>query len=389
MPKHEERVANYNKLSARLRDMPDEEVAKLLASGTPVGSSMGAYALEIDGTPVFAKQIAISDLELANKKSDGSFSTANIFNLPICYQYAFNSAGFGAGRELAAHEMTTNWVLNGQCPNFPITYGYKMIDRNPAQDLPSEAQRAEFKKYWNGSEEIENRMDALDGAKKSVVVFMESIPQTLSSYIHPKKEEERKPDMVKAEEGIIKTTAFLESQGMMHFDAHSGNILVDYEGQVCFADFGMALSKDFELSAEEIKFLEDNSGYDRSQALSSLCRHPKDKVTKAELPILPEVKEMSERYESISREFKKFSDAFKDDETKSVRYPAKEMSELYLTIKNSFKELPTEEKNEFAKKFSSSKKVKEFEDVGNDSKKSWADKISDSKRAKDDSVIKR
>jgi len=195
--------------------------------------------------------------------------------------------------------------------------------------------------------------------------------------------------MVKVEEGIIKTTTFLESQGMMHFDAHAGNILVDDEGQVCFADFGMALSKDFELSAEEINFLGKNSGYDRSQALSSLCRHPKDKVTKTELPILPEVKEMSERYEPISREFKKFSDAFKDDKTKSVRYPAKEMSELYLTIKNSFKELPTEEKNEFAKKFSSSKKVKEFEDVGNDSKKSWADKISDSKRAKDDSVIKR
>jgi RIO-like serine/threonine protein kinase len=232
-------------------------------------------------------------------------------------------------------------------------------------------------------------MDALDGAKKSVVVFMESIPQTLNSYIHPKKEEERKPDMAKVEEGIIKTTTFLEIQGMMHFDAHAGNILVDDEGQVCFADFGMALSKDFELSAEEINFLGENSGYDRSQALSSLCRHPKDKVTKAELPILPEVKEMSERYELISREFKKFSDAFKDDETKSVRYPAKEMSQLYLTIKNSFKELPTEEKNEFAKKFSSSKKAKEFEDVGNDSKKSWADKISDSKRAKDDSVIKR
>ena len=62
MPKHEDRIANYNKLSARLRDIPDEEIAKLLDSRTPVGSSMGAYALDIEGTPVFAKQISISDL---------------------------------------------------------------------------------------------------------------------------------------------------------------------------------------------------------------------------------------------------------------------------------------------------------------------------------------
>ncbi len=339
MPKHGERVANYDKLSARLRDMPDEEIAKLLASGKPIGSSMGAYALEIEGTPVFAKQIAISDFELAHRKPDGSFSTANIFSLPTCYQYAFNSAGFGAGRELAAHQMTTDWVLSGRCPHFPVTYGYKMIDRTPTptEDLPSEKQRAEFRKYWNDSKEIEDRMDALDGAKKSVVVFMESIPQTLDSYIHPKTGEKR-PDMTKVEEGIIRATSFMESQGMMHFDAHGGNILVDDEGQICFADFGMALSKDFELSAEERKFLEENRGYDRSQALASLCRHPKDKVTKVELPILPEVKEVSERYKSISTEFKKFSDAFKDDDTKSVRYPAEEMSKLYQAQRESSRE---------------------------------------------------
>ncbi len=340
MPKHEDRTANYDKLSVRLRDLPDEEVTKLLASGKPIGSSMGAYALEIDGIQVFAKQIAISDLEFANRKPDGSFSTANIFNLPSCYQYAFNSAGFGAGRELAAHQMTTNWVLSGQCPHFPITYGYKMLDRDPTpvKDLPSEEQRAEFRKYWNGSKKIEDRMDALYGATKSVVVFMESIPQTLDSYIHPKAGETRRPDMVKVEEGIIRATAFMESQGMMHFDAHGGNILVDDEGQVYFADFGMALSKDFELSAEETKFLEENHGYDRSQALASLCRHPKDKATKVELPILPEVKETSDRYKPLAIKFKEFSDAFRGDDTKSVRYPAEEMSKLYQEQRASYRE---------------------------------------------------
>lgn len=395
MPKHTDRIRNHEILSDKISRMTETEVAELLSSGKPVGSSMGAYAIEIDGILVFAKQIAVSDFELAQSGADGKLSTANIFNLPTCYQYAFNSAGFGAGRELASHEKTTNWVLSGECESFPLTYGYKMVDRAPssAEDLPSEDQRAEFRKYWNGSKEIEDRMDALKGATKAVVVFMESIPQTLSSYIHPKEGDERRPNMAKVENGIIATTDFMQSQGVMHCNAHDGNILVDDEGQIYFADFGMVLSKDFALSTDERRFLEENQNYDRSQALSSLCRHPKDKVTKVELPILPEVKEVSDRYKSMAARFKEFSDNFKADDSKSVVYPKEEMDKLYheahvpsYSQSTEYSEsLATKADQEWSKKFPS-KKSAEAEDLI-PPKKSWKDVLEATSKSRDDSTI--
>jgi len=327
MPNHAERVENHAKISQKLLGLSEEEVTDLLKSGKSVGSSMGAFALNIEGIPVFAKQIAISDVELAHQKPDGKFSTENIFGLPTAYQYAFKSAGFGAGRELAAHAMTTEWALSGECESFPITYGYKMIDRAPSEDPLSEEDFKSLRKYWNDSEAVEARMRGIEGAKKSMVIFMESVPQTLESYMHSQ-EEERRPDMKKVESGILATTDFMASKGMMHFDAHGKNILVDETGQVRFADFGMVSSKTFDLDVKEREFLEANHGYDRSQALSSLCRH-KDGDGK-ELPILPEVKEVSDRYQPINKMFKeKFSDAFKEDNKKAVTYPAAQMEALY------------------------------------------------------------
>lgn len=46
----------------------------------------------------------------------------------------------------------------------------------------------------------------------------------------------------------------MASKGMIHFDAHPGNILVDAEGNIRFGDFGLATSRDFELSASEREF---------------------------------------------------------------------------------------------------------------------------------------
>ncbi len=67
--------------------------------------------IEIDNTPVFVKKVPLTDLEL---QPENYMSTANIFNLPMCYQYGIGSTGFGAWRELAAHVMITNWVITGQ-----------------------------------------------------------------------------------------------------------------------------------------------------------------------------------------------------------------------------------------------------------------------------------
>ncbi len=58
-------------------------------------------------------------------------STANLFNLPLGYQYGVGSAGFGAWRELATHIMTINWVITGECANFPTMYHWRILPSSP------------------------------------------------------------------------------------------------------------------------------------------------------------------------------------------------------------------------------------------------------------------
>lgn len=55
--------------------------------------------IDIENITVFVKKVPITELEL---KPDNFMSTANIFNLPMCYQYGIGSAGFSTWRELAA-----------------------------------------------------------------------------------------------------------------------------------------------------------------------------------------------------------------------------------------------------------------------------------------------
>jgi hypothetical protein len=94
---------------------------KLVEAAPLIGSGIGgtSVSLEIEGWPVFAKRVPLTDLE---RRPDNVMSTANVFQLPTCYQYGVGSAGFGAWRELAAYVMTTNWVLGGRYAGFPLRY---------------------------------------------------------------------------------------------------------------------------------------------------------------------------------------------------------------------------------------------------------------------------
>lgn len=68
--------------------------------------------ISIDEIPVFVKKIPLTELE---QLPQNFMFTANLFDLPLCYQYGIGSAGFRAWRELATHIMTTNWVVTGEC----------------------------------------------------------------------------------------------------------------------------------------------------------------------------------------------------------------------------------------------------------------------------------
>jgi hypothetical protein len=84
--------------------------------------------ISIDDTPVFVKKVPLTDLE---QLPQHFMSTANIFDLPLSYQYGVGSAGFGAWRELTTHIMTTNWVITNECVNFPIMYHWRILPSHP------------------------------------------------------------------------------------------------------------------------------------------------------------------------------------------------------------------------------------------------------------------
>jgi len=60
-----------------------------------VGVGGDSVVIDVEGVPVFAKRIPLTDRELANPGS-----TANLFDVPVYCQYGVVSPGFSAWREL-------------------------------------------------------------------------------------------------------------------------------------------------------------------------------------------------------------------------------------------------------------------------------------------------
>ncbi|MDF3308881.1 hypothetical protein P3H15_28090 [Rhodococcus sp. T2V] len=57
-------------------------------------------------------------------------------------------------------------------------------------------------------------------------------------------------------------TAFMNSRGLLHLDAHFENILTDSR-RLQFGDYGLSLSSGFDLSPTEAAFFDQNQSYDR------------------------------------------------------------------------------------------------------------------------------
>ena len=120
------RIKTYAHLSTEINCLSDVKLCCLLHQAQPMHTGIGGKSvlLTINDTPIFVKKIPLTDLE---REPQHTLLTANFFELPLFYQYGIGSTGFGAWRELAAHIMTTNWVLSGECPNFPLLYNWRVL----------------------------------------------------------------------------------------------------------------------------------------------------------------------------------------------------------------------------------------------------------------------
>ncbi|MBT4922392.1 MAG: serine/threonine protein phosphatase [Rickettsiales bacterium] len=313
-----ERKAEYQKVAKEIARMKQAgEFLAALDSAEEVHSGIGGTAvrLVIAGVPIFAKRLVVTDIDMASMGS-----TKNLFNLPTFYQYGVNSTGFGAWRELAASQMATDWVLNDECPHFPLMYGSVLLPKAKKAPMtpPEQVQLDNLIRYWEDSPEIRNRLESLHNASHEVVIFLESIPITMDALLHPDplKAEAIRPNMVMVEQDIDRITAFIASKGMMHFDGDGGNILTDGE-RLYLADFGLATSLEFELDDVEREFLDRNQGLDRALSLSSLTWHKQD-----QLPLMPEVQATSERYKGVAAIMDLFISDLRTKDTKQAIFPS-------------------------------------------------------------------
>ncbi|MFE1770986.1 protein kinase family protein [Streptomyces sp. NPDC059008] len=259
------RLSAHSAVSTSLALCSDRALRELVDAAVPIGSGIGGKSALLDagGTPVFVKRVPLTDPE---RQPEHVRSTANLFDLPAFCQYGVGTIGgpgFGAWRELAVHVMTTNWVLAAEYEGFPLMYHWRVLpDSTPLPEELADVERAVA--YWGDGSQVRNRILALQQSSASVALFLEYIPQNLHQWLGTQVEAEdqtanRAFAMVERE--LAAGTSFMNSRGLLHFDAHFENILTDGR-RLYFADYGLALSSGFELSPDEADFFDRHQTYD-------------------------------------------------------------------------------------------------------------------------------
>ena len=256
------RLARHATVSTALSLLSDRQLGALLDAAPVISTGIGGTAvrLDVEGVPVFAKRVPLTDLE----RAPGNVrSTANVFGLPVFFHYGLGSAGAGVWRELAVHVMATGWVLSGQCAGFPLLHHWRELPM--ARPEPGDAaERERSAEFWGGSPAVRRRLAELAGATSSIVLFCEYFPDNLHHWLSGHIGESER-----VERQLIEAVEFMNGQGLLHFDAHFGNVLTDGE-QVYLADFGLALSDRFDLTDEERAFAKLNAGHDRAYITTQL-----------------------------------------------------------------------------------------------------------------------
>ncbi|MGW4565973.1 protein kinase family protein [Streptomyces sp. NPDC004561] len=267
------RLATHRAASTSLALCSDRRLRELVDRAAPLGAGIGGTSalLEIAGTPVFVKQVPLTELEL---QPDFARSTANMFGLPVFCHYGFGGPGFGAWRELAVQTMTTNWVLAGEYEGFPLMYHWRVLS-SPTRTLPEELADVErVVAYWGGGPEVRRRLETLQRSSASLVLFLEYFPQNLHEWLGAQvaaggEVAERACTM--AERELAAGTSFMNAHGLLHFDAHFENILTDGR-HLFFADYGLTISSHFELTRDEADFFDEHRTYDACYVVTHLVR---------------------------------------------------------------------------------------------------------------------
>ncbi|MEU7141510.1 serine/threonine protein phosphatase [Nocardia sp. NPDC046473] len=255
------RSDRQHRLSAFLASRNDIELAELMNTGrsNSVGVGGSSAVLDVNGIPVFAKRIPLTDRELTYQGS-----TANLFDLPVFCQYGIGGPSFNAWRELAANIIVTDGVLAGEAQSFPMLYHWRVL---PGRS-PIAAEHADINTVvaaQGGSPAVRARLEALAAAPSSLVLFSEYIPHPMPDWL-------REDPVGKAgtvERQFAEIITFLSDRALLHMDGHFANMRCDGE-QIYLTDFGLATSPHFDLSTAEREFAERHTTHDADYAAMRL-----------------------------------------------------------------------------------------------------------------------
>jgi hypothetical protein len=251
-----ERHRAHTEVGRALRGLDDRSLRKLVERSQPAWRAWGgSHSIVVEGHPVFVKRVPLTDLELAEYGT-----TRNVFELPLFYCYGVGSAGFGAFRELAIHQKTTQLVLSGSADGFPVLHHHRVMAKSGAIP-PFPADLDGYVTYWNDNQAVRRYIQARQDAGHELWLFAERLPHVVDDW-YPTNQD-RANEIVEA---LCDVAVSLLEHGIVHFDAHFGNALTD--GHTFYlADFGLALDADFDLDLEERRFLDGHRHYDQGLIL--------------------------------------------------------------------------------------------------------------------------
>jgi hypothetical protein len=248
----------FGALSTKLAFFDDERLATLIGPTTSTGFWGAHQTIDVAARPVFVKRVPVAALEY-----EQPFATRNLYDLPLFYNYGVGSAGLGVWRELLAHIKTTNWVLAEDIATFPLMYHWRVVplERDVAVD---EAELAGYITRWNSSAALERFVRDRITARHELVMFLEHVPHEMGTWLAANQHAVN--DVLGQ---LFDTIAFLRRHGIVHLDAHFGNVVTDGTS-VRLTDFGLALDDAFDLSDDERVFLRNHAHYDYGEVVMSL-----------------------------------------------------------------------------------------------------------------------
>ena len=349
MSQHQNRIQKYSSVSTELTCLSNNKLSDIIENANPLHSGIGGKSvlLTINEIPVFVKKISLTDLE---RQPENIMSTANLFSLPLFCQYGIGSPGFSAWRELATNMMSTNWVISGQCENFPVLYHWRVLP-SPQNTAMNNQQLENLEKdicFWENSNEVSNRLKAIYNSSANLVLFIEYFPNNLLTWLSGQfnqNKEDAEKSIKFVEKNLNQTNGFMNNHGLVHFDTHFENILTDGK-LLYFSDFGLALSAKFELAENEIEFLALHQNYDYCRTAISLLHCISSsflgtdrwesnikEYLNGEKDILPTgISDIVKKYAPIALSMIEFSRKL-ISESKQTTYPADKFKSMLTEIK--------------------------------------------------------